>query len=89
VDSFAAQLKQIWQQPDYEKATFYANSIIDEFQNAYPQAISTLEDGLEDTLQYYNFPEIDPRKISSTNILERLFREIRRRTKVAGIFPSM
>ena len=88
-DGFAAQLKQIWQQPDYEKAKFYANSIIDEFQNAYPQAISTLEDGLEDTLQYYNFPEIDPRKISSTNILERLFREIRRRIKVVGIFPSM
>ncbi|HEY8392370.1 MAG TPA: transposase, partial [Capillibacterium sp.] len=48
-----------------------------------------LRNGLEDSLQYYEFPEIDPRKISSTNILERLNKEIRRRSKVVGIFPSM
>ena len=45
--------------------------------------------GLEDSLQYYEFPEIDPGKISSTNILERLNKEIRRSSKVVGIFPSM
>ncbi|HHZ19150.1 MAG TPA: IS256 family transposase, partial [Firmicutes bacterium] len=33
--------------------------------------------------------ELDPRKISSTNILERLNKEIRRRSRVVGIFPSM
>ena len=45
--------------------------------------------GLEESLQFFNFPEIDARKISSTNLLERLNKEIRRRTKVVGIFPSM
>ncbi|NLB91230.1 MAG: IS256 family transposase, partial [Clostridiales bacterium] len=34
------------------------------------------------------FPEIDPRKISSTNLMERLNKEVRRRTKVVGIFPN-
>jgi len=88
-ESFAAKLKQIWQQPDYESAKRYANLLIEEYATKFPKAIEVLENGLEDSLQYYEFPEIDSRKISSTNILERLNKEIRRRSKVVGIFPSM
>lgn len=53
----------------------------------YPQAISLLEEGLEESLQFFSFPEIDARKISSTNLLERLNKEIRRRTKSGWDFP--
>lgn len=86
---FAAKLKQIWLQPDYESANHYANVLIQEYEKQYPKAIDTLEAGLEDSLQFYEYPEIDHRKISSTNMLERLNKEIRRRTKVVGVFPSM
>ena len=41
-------------------------------------AIDCLEDGFEDSIQYYNFSKIDSKKISSTNTLERLNKEIRR-----------
>ena len=88
-ESFAAKLKQIWQQPDYESAKRYAELLIEEYETRFPKAVEVLENGLEDSLQYYEFPEIDAKKISSTNVLERLHKEIRRRSKVVGIFPSM
>jgi putative transposase len=86
---FGARLKQIWQQPDMKSASRYAEALIDEYGASFPKAIETLENGLEDSLQYYAFSEIDPRKISSTNLLERLNKEIRRRSKVVGVFPTV
>ena len=88
-ESFANRLKQIWLQPDRETAIAYCREIIEQYGDTLPEAIAILEGGLEDSLQFYGFPEIDARKISSTNTLERLNKEIRRRSRVIGIFPSV
>lgn len=87
-ERFAAKLKQIWLQPDYKSALAYAEHFMDTEEGQHSAAIQTLEEGLEDTLQFYHFEEMDHRKISSTNLLERLNKEIRRRTRVVGVFPS-
>jgi len=85
----AERLKQIWEQPDKKSAEKLAKLIIEEYESKYPETMSCLEEGLEDSLQFYNFPEVDKRRISSTNVLERTNREIRRRSRVVGVFPSI
>jgi putative transposase len=86
---FAAHLKQIWLQPDRKSARRAADQLAQEYGDRFPDAIRCLEEGLEDSLQFHSFPEIDPKKISSTNMPERTVREVRRRSRVIGVFPSV
>lgn len=88
-EAFASHLKQIWLEPDRVSAIACAERLATKYGKRFPQAIECLENGLEDSLQFYEFPEIDHRKIATTNSLERLNVEIRRRSRVVGIFPNI
>jgi len=52
------------------------------------RAAEIAEQGVEETLAYYAFPEEHWRRIRTNNPLERIMREIRRRTRVVGAFPD-
>ena len=87
-EMFAAQLKEIWLAPSAELARQRARELSEKYEKRFPKAIEILEEGGEDSLVFSAVPELDARKISSTNMLERLNKEIRRRTNVVGIFPN-
>ena len=82
------QLSHIFNQPNYDQAQKTAKEVIAKFKTLFPEAMDVLSDGIEDALQFFNFEELPFARTSSTNHLERLNREIRRRSSVVGTFPS-
>ena len=52
------------------------------------EAAKKVEDGIEETLTYCDFPSEHWTRIRTNNVMERLNREIRRRTRVVGCFPD-
>ena len=52
------------------------------------EAAKKVEDSIEETLTYMDFPYAHWLKIRTNNVIERLNREIRRRTRVVGTFPD-
>jgi putative transposase len=69
-----------------------AEALVKEFvllyKESYPKAVSVFEAGIADALSYLSFPGSHHARIRSTNMLERLFKEIKRRTRVVGVFPN-
>jgi putative transposase len=85
----AAMLKAIHAQESAEEARKKAKAVIEGLQALrYREAAKILEEGIEETLLYYGYPREHWLRIRTNNPLERLMREIRRRTRVVGSFPD-
>lgn len=85
----AKMLKVIHSQESKEAARQKARQVIEELRTVkLKEAAKKLEDGVEETLTYMSFPYEHWNRIRSNNTIERLNREIKRRTKVVGTFPD-
>lgn len=86
--AISKQLAHIFNHDSFELAKLAARVLVDRYTDQFPEAKETLSDGIEDALQFFHFPTLPHGRTSSTNHLERLNHEIRRRSHVVGIFPS-
>jgi putative transposase len=81
-------VRTILQQPTHRLAEAQLKRIVLELEKRFPKAAGILDSAAADLLSHMHFPSSHWRRIRSTNPLERLNREIRRRTDVVGIFPN-
>ena len=84
----AAALREIFDAPDPEQARERFGSVLERFRGTVPKVAELLEEAEEDLLAFYRFPQPHWRKLRSANPLERVNKEIGRRTDVVGIFPN-
>jgi putative transposase len=69
-----------------------ARALVEEFVELYgkrfPKAVAVFEAGIDDALSYLGYPGSHHARLRTTNMLERLFEEVKRRTRVVGVFPN-
>jgi len=89
VKAVAAMLKAIHAQEDRQAARSKAEDVVQKLEAMrLPKAAKVVREGVEETLSYMAFPAEHWRQIRTNNPLERIMREIRRRTRVVGAFPD-
>jgi putative transposase len=84
----AEDLKAIFKVRRQKTARALAEEFVGLYGKRFPKAVSVFEAGIEDTLTYLRYPGSHHARIRTTNMLERLFREVKRRTRVVGVFPN-
>jgi transposase-like protein len=84
----AAFTRTVFAQPDEASARSQLRQVCDRLEASFPKAAAILADAETDVLAYLACPREHWTKVWSTNPLERLNREIARRTDVVGIFPN-
>jgi putative transposase len=84
----AAAIRTIFAQPDNNAVADQFDRIVAMLDGQFPDVASMLSDAREDLLAFAPFPLEHWRKVWSTNPLERLHREVKRRCDVVGVFPN-
>src|SRR4051812_43537080 len=84
----AATIRTVFVQPDAETARATWRRVADGFRERFPRLAALLDAAEADVLAYLAFPREHWQQIWSNNPLERLNKEIKRRTDVVGIFPN-
>lgn len=84
----SAMVRTIFAQESQEDAKKQLGMVVAQLQHHFPKAMEVLENAEEEILAYMVFPKAHHSQIYSTNPLERLNKEIRRRSNVVSIFPN-
>jgi putative transposase len=83
-----ATIRTVFAQPDAQGAREQWRRVSEGFRSRFPRLSELMDEAEEDLLSYAAFPQEHWQKIWSNNPLERLNKEVKRRTNVVGIFPN-
>jgi len=86
--AISAAVRTAFAQPNQQAATQQWRQVAESLRERFPKAAACLERAEQDVLAFMAFPKDHWPKIASTNCLERLNKEIKRRSNVVGIFPN-
>lgn len=84
----AEDLRTIFNAPDRHTAETYLAKTVQKYANTVPALANWLEKNIPEGLTVFSFPASHRRRLRTANSLERLSREIKRRTRVVSIFPN-
>jgi len=82
------QIAKVFEAKDYEEGRRRGRALVEQYRDRYPRAMECLEKSLEECLTCLKLPESHRRRVRTTNSLERLIEEARRRTKVISTIPD-
>ncbi len=83
-----ATIRTVFAQPDAKSASQQWRRVSEGFRHRFARLSELMEEAEEDVLSYAAFPQEHWQKIWSNNPLERVNKEVKRRTNVVGIFPN-
>jgi putative transposase len=83
-----ARLRAIFTAPDLQTARLLFSKTIETYQDKLPKAMKTLENGFDDATAVLMLPDKYRKRLRTTNAMERLIEEVRRRERVIRIFPN-
>lgn len=84
----ARALRSIFNAPDRDEARRRVQLVVESYRKSAPKLAAWIDDNVAEGLTIFEFPEHQRRNLRTTNLLENLNREVRRRTRVATIFPN-
>jgi len=85
----AQDLKAVFKVSREKTARALAEEFVEVYGKRFPKAVAVFEAGIGDALSYLGYPGSHHHaRLRTTNVVERLFEEVKRRTRVVGVFPN-
>ena len=84
----AADIRYIFDAPDLEEAKRMLGIVVKKYEKTASTLAEWLAENVPETIEVFNFPEEYRKKIRTSNLIERLNKTLKKRTRVVGIFPN-